>query len=87
MEPCDESGVCSGEAPAVARRAPGGEAWIVGTPLYVWQVVEALDRHGSLAAVARETGLSEHQVRVAAEYYERSPEEVDAARAARRAAP
>ena len=85
MDRSEDPGVCSGSAPAIARRGPRGDAWIVGTPLYVWQVVEALERRGSPAAVARETGLAEHQVRVAVEYYERSPEEIDAILAERRA--
>jgi uncharacterized protein (DUF433 family) len=83
MEPRDESGVCSDGPPAIAPRGPRGDAWIVGTPLYVWQVVEALERLGSTAAVASETGLREHQVRVAAEYYERAPEEIEAVLAER----
>jgi hypothetical protein len=40
--------------------------------------VEALGRRGAPAAVARDAGLTEHQVRVALEYYERAPEEIDA---------
>ena len=79
MDGPDEQGVCSGDPPAIARHGPRGEAWIVGTPLYVWQVVEALERCGSPAVVAREIGLTEHQVRVALEHYERAPEEIDAA--------
>lgn len=85
MDGPDEFGVCSGGPPAIARRGERAEAWIVGTPVYVWQVVEALERRGSPAAVAAETGLSEHQVRVALEYYERVPEEIDAVLAERRA--
>jgi uncharacterized protein (DUF433 family) len=85
MEPCDEDGVCSGEPPAIARRGPRGDAWLVGTPLYVWQVVEALERRGSTAAVARETGLAERQVRLALEFYDRAPDEIDARLAERRA--
>ncbi len=85
MDGSDDSGVCSGGPPAIARRGERGDAWIVGTPVYVWQVVEVLERRGSTATVAAETGLTEHQVRVALEYYERAPEEVDAILAERRA--
>jgi uncharacterized protein (DUF433 family) len=85
MADSDDSGVCSGGPPAIARRGERGDAWIVGTPVYVWQVVEALERRGSPAVVARETGLTEYQVRVALEYYERVPEEIDALLAERRA--
>jgi hypothetical protein len=47
--------------------------------------VAVLERRGSPAAVARETGLSERQVRLALEYWERYPDEVDAALAEERA--
>jgi hypothetical protein len=53
----------------------------VGTAYEVWQVVEALERRGSTATVAAETGLTEQQVRLALEFWERYPEEIDAARA------
>lgn len=80
MADSDDSGVCSGDPPAIAPHGERGDAWIVGTPIYVWQVIEALERSGSPAVVAREIGLTEHQVRVALEYYERAPEEIDAIR-------
>ena len=86
MDCDDEAGVCSGNPPAIVARGPDGEGWIVGTRAYVWQVVQAAERHGSSQAVARATGLSEHQVRVALEFYERSPEPIDAQLAAARAA-
>lgn len=54
-----------------------GAAWLVGTPVEVWQVVLGLERDGSERRVARELGLSEHQVRVALEYWERHPERVE----------
>ena len=72
MEHSDAPGVCSANAPAIVERGPGGPGWITGTRLYAWQVGEAMDRVGSAAAVARELGLSEHQVRVALEYLERA---------------
>jgi uncharacterized protein (DUF433 family) len=71
MEHPEEPGVCSGNPPAVVARGPGGEGWITGTGWYVEQVVEVMDRLGSITSVARETGLSDHQVRVALEYAER----------------
>jgi hypothetical protein len=77
--------VCSAGPPAIARRGAQRRAWLVGTPYEVWQVVAALERRGAPAAVARETGLSEHQVRLALEYWERYPEEIDAVLASERA--
>ena len=80
----DDPGVCSGSPPPIALHGPRREPWIVGTEHYVWQVIEVLERRGSPAAVAAETGLTEHQVRVALEYYERAPESIDASLAERR---
>jgi uncharacterized protein (DUF433 family) len=72
-------GVCSGSPPAIARRGPHRRAWLVGTGYEVWQVVEVLERRGSTSTVAAETGLSEQQVRLAVEFWERYPEEIEAA--------
>jgi hypothetical protein len=47
--------------------------------------VAVLERRGSLSAVATETGLTEQQVRLALEYWERYPAEIDAALAEERA--
>jgi uncharacterized protein (DUF433 family) len=85
MEPCEEPGVCSGSPPAIARRGPRRRAWLVGTGYEVWEVVAVLERRGSPSAVAAETGLSERHVRLALEFWERYPEEVDAALAEERA--
>ena len=70
-------GVCSGEAPALAPYGPTRAAWLVGTPVYVWQVVEGFEHEGSLPALAAKLGLTEHHVQVALEYHERSPEAVE----------
>lgn len=85
MEPCDDAGVCSANPPAIARRGPHRRAWLVGTGYEVWQVVAVLERRGSLSAVAAETGLSERQVRLALEFWERYPDEIEAALAEERA--
>jgi hypothetical protein len=39
--------------------------------------VAVLERRGSPSAVAAETGLSERQVRLALEFWERYPDELD----------
>jgi uncharacterized protein (DUF433 family) len=85
MDQSDDPGVCSGSPPAIARRGPHGRAWLVGTGYEVWEVVAVLERRGSPAAVAAETGLKEQQVRLALEYWERYPVEIDAALAEQRA--
>jgi hypothetical protein len=71
----EEPGVCGGEPPAIMPHGPDGdgrEGWITGTRLYAKDVAAALERSGSEAAVARELGLSGHQVRVALAYWERN---------------
>jgi len=71
MVSSDDPGICGAGAPAIMPRGPDGEGWITGTRVYAQQVVEALDRLGSEASVARDLGLTEHQVRVAIEWDER----------------
>ena len=56
---------------------PRGVAWVVGTRWDVWEVVTGLERDGSEARLARKLGLTEHQVRLAREYWERHPERVE----------
>jgi uncharacterized protein (DUF433 family) len=72
MDCPDEPGVCSGNPPAIMPAGPEGDGWITGTRVHASQVAEAMDRLGSVDAVARELTLSLHQVRVAIEWAERS---------------
>jgi uncharacterized protein (DUF433 family) len=67
--------------PGIAFRGTDWErrAWVIGTALDVWQIVDA---HRDVASVERivEGGAAhEHQIRLALAYYERFPEEIDAA--------
>jgi len=71
----DEPGVCSTGPPGIAER--DGQAWLVGTPVYVWQAVESLERNGRAERAARELGLTRHQIRLAEAYYDRFPAEID----------
>ena len=71
MASSEDPGICGGSAPAIMPHGPDGEGWITGTRVYAKDVVAALDRLGSEAAVARELDLSQHQVRVALEWGER----------------
>jgi precorrin-6B methylase 2 len=53
-------------------------AWLIGTSLDVWQVIEAyedFDRDGK--RMVAETDLTERELRTALSYYERFPQEVD----------
>lgn len=54
-------------------------AAIVGSRLYVWQVIDALRQlDGEIADVADDFGLSEAAVRAAVDYYGEFRDEVDA---------
>jgi uncharacterized protein (DUF433 family) len=72
--------------PGIAFRGADWErrAWVIGTALDVWQVVEAYRDMGSVERMVAEGAPSERQIRLALAYYERFPEEVDAAIAANR---
>ncbi len=66
--------------PGVAFRGPEHDrrAWILGTALDVWQVVEAYQSMGS-ARLLEEGDLPERHVRLALAYHEEYPEEVNEA--------
>jgi len=66
--------------PGIAFRGDDYErrAWLIGTSLDVWQVVEAYQDFGSsFDRTVAETDLTEHQLRTALSYYERFPHDVD----------
>lgn len=67
--------------PGVAFRGADWErrAWVMGTALDVWQVVDAYRDFGSIEHMAQEGDLSERHIRLALSYHERFPEEIDAA--------
>jgi hypothetical protein len=54
-------------------------AWLMGTSLDVWQVIEAYqDFERDFDRMIAETDIGERELRTAVNYYERFPEEVDA---------
>ena len=67
--------------PGIAFRGTDWErrAWVIGTALDVWQVVEAHRDFGSVQRMAGEGAASERQIRLALAYYERFGAEIDAA--------
>jgi Ribbon-helix-helix protein, copG family len=67
--------------PGVAFRGADWErrAWVIGTALDVWQIVEAYRDIGSVEPMAAGGAASERQIRLALAYYERFPDEIDAA--------
>ncbi|HET6865609.1 MAG TPA: hypothetical protein VFH80_06785 [Solirubrobacteraceae bacterium] len=72
--------------PGIAFRGVDWErrAWVIGTALDVWQLVEAFGDVGSVDQMAEGGAANERQIRLALAYYERFPEEIDAAIAANR---
>jgi hypothetical protein len=67
--------------PGIAFRGADWErrAWVIGTALDVWQIVDAHRDIGSIESMAAGGSASERQVRLALNYYELFPEEIDAA--------
>jgi hypothetical protein len=67
--------------PGVAFRGVDWErrAWVIGTALDVWQIVEAHRDVGSIEAMAKGGSASERQIRLALAYCEQFPDEIDEA--------
>lgn len=67
--------------PGIAFRGADWERrpWLIGTAFDVWEVVRAYQDFGSVERMVTETDVSERQIRVALAYYDRFPEEIDAA--------
>jgi uncharacterized protein (DUF433 family) len=67
--------------PGVAFKGADWErrAWVVGTALDVWQIIDAHRDIGSIERMAEGGSANERQIRLALDYYEMFPEEIDAA--------
>lgn len=67
--------------PGIAFRGVDWErrAWVIGTALDVWQVVDAYRDVGSVELMAADGAASERQIGLALSYYQRFGEEIDAA--------
>jgi hypothetical protein len=67
--------------PGIAFRGTDWErrAWVIGTALDVWQIVEAYRDIGSIAAMTEAGSASERQIDLALAYAEQFPEEIDEA--------
>lgn len=67
--------------PGIAFRGADWErrAWVIGTALDVWQIVDASRDVQSIERMAAGAAASERQIQLALSYYERFPEEIDAA--------
>ena len=67
--------------PGIAFRGTDWErrAWVIGTALDVWQIVEAYQDIGSVRGMAEGGSASERQILLALDYHKRFPEEIDEA--------
>ncbi|HEY2282073.1 MAG TPA: hypothetical protein VGH60_00820 [Solirubrobacteraceae bacterium] len=67
--------------PGIAFRGTDWErrAWVIGTALDVWQIIDAHRDIGSVAEMAADGSANERQIRLALDYYELFAEEIDAA--------
>jgi hypothetical protein len=67
--------------PGIAFRGADWErrAWVIGTALDKWQIVAAYQDLGSIDRMVEGGSANERQIRLALDYYERFPEEIDAA--------
>lgn len=67
--------------PGIAFRGVDWErrAWVIGTALDVWQIVDAHRDIGSIERMAADGSANERQIRLALDYYELFAEEIDGA--------
>jgi hypothetical protein len=67
--------------PGIAFKGADWErrAWMIGTALDVWQILDAHRDIGSIESMAAGGSANERQIRLALDYYEMFPEEIDAA--------
>lgn len=54
-------------------------AWVVGTSLDVWEIIQAFQDFGSVERMAATTDLAERQIRLALAYYREFAQEIDQA--------
>jgi hypothetical protein len=67
--------------PGVSFRGADWErrAWVIGTALDVWQIVDAHRDIGSVETMILGGSANERQIRLALDYHKRFPEEINAA--------
>ena len=68
-------------SPGIAFRGVDWErrAWVIGTALDVWQIVDAHRDIGSIESMAAGGSANERQIQLALDYYGLFAEEIDAA--------
>lgn len=54
-------------------------AWVIGTGLDVWEVIQMSQEFPSMAALAEHTQLTDRDLRLAQAYHQHHPDEIDEA--------
>lgn len=67
--------------PGIAFRGEesGRRAWVIGTGLDVWEIIEMLQDHGTAERLSREADVSTTAIDLARAYHAAYPQEVDEA--------
>src|SRR5207245_1254313 len=67
--------------PGIAFRGSDWDrrAWVIGTGLDVWEIVEIFKDYGEIEPMVADSHLTERQVKLALAYYGEYPEAIDAA--------
>jgi hypothetical protein len=67
--------------PGIAFRGTDWDrrAWVIGTALDVWQIIDAYQDIGSVEPMVDGGSASKRHINLALAYYERFPEEIDTA--------
>ncbi|MGO9321464.1 MAG: hypothetical protein ACLQBY_11775 [Solirubrobacteraceae bacterium] len=67
--------------PGIAFRGTDWDrrAWVIGTALDVWQIIDAYQDIGSVEPMVDGGSASERHINLALAYYQRFPEEIDTA--------
>jgi uncharacterized protein (DUF433 family) len=81
VEALAEEAIRTRTFPGISFRGVDWErrAWVIGTALDVWQIVDAHRDIGSIESMAEGGSANARQIQLALDYYERFPEEIDAA--------
>jgi len=81
VEELAEEGLRMRLFPGIAFKGADAErrAWVIGTALDVWQIVDAHRDIGSVQIMAEGGSVNERQIELALAYHEMFPEEIDTA--------
>jgi uncharacterized protein (DUF433 family) len=81
IEALAEEALCCRLFPGIAFRGTDWERrpWVIGTSLDVWEIIRAYQDFDSIERMLQDTDLTAPQLRLALAYYERFPDEINAA--------